>query len=116
MNPVALYFASGESLFSGAALLLLAITISPYITSRWLLVARNVLGWVALTMVVMASPPFSSIVDFVFLSAFGLWFIFWNLAVPRRTPRLATASVLAGLLLVLPVLELRHRALPAISG
>ena len=41
MNPVVLYFASGESLYSGAALLLLLIAINPIIRNRWLLRCRR---------------------------------------------------------------------------
>jgi hypothetical protein len=42
MNPVALYFASGESLYLGAALLLLVIAVSPFARRTWSLHLRNV--------------------------------------------------------------------------
>jgi hypothetical protein len=50
MNPVGLYFASGDSLYVGAALLMLAITVSPYVKRRWLLRLRNLAAWLALAM------------------------------------------------------------------
>ncbi len=116
MNPIALCFASGESLFSGAALLALAIAISHFIRGKWLSLARNVLSLIALTMIVMAALAFAWLVDVIFLSAFSFWFIAWDLAVRLQVVRVATASLLAGMLLVFPALEWRHRALPVISG
>ncbi len=42
MNPIVLYLASGESLYPGAARLMLATLISPRLQQRWLLRLRNV--------------------------------------------------------------------------
>src|SRR5713226_364111 len=82
MNPVLLYFASGDSLYCGAVLLLLMVAISPYLTHRWLLRFRNLVTWLALTMIVLACPPFSWFVDATFLAAFLLWFIASNRLAP----------------------------------
>jgi 4-amino-4-deoxy-L-arabinose transferase-like glycosyltransferase len=94
MNPVVLYFASGESLYPGAAIILVAIAISPLLERRWLLRFRNVSVWFALTMVVMACPPFSWAVDVVFLSAFLFWYFAVNLSALRKARGL-TSAILA---------------------
>jgi acyl-CoA thioesterase-1 len=119
VNPVLLYFASGESLYSGAALLLLALAISPYFEGGWLLRSRNIVSWLALAMIVMACPPFACIVDAVFGAAFLLWFIAWNKVGPGRTLarlRVVGTAVLLALLLVLPAIELFHRRMPLLEG
>jgi hypothetical protein len=84
MNPVVLYFASGDSLYVGAALLMLVILISPYLKHCWALRIRNISGWLALGMIVMACPPFSWFVDGIFLAAFVLWFLASNTVAMRQ--------------------------------
>lgn len=73
MSPVALYFASGESLYAGAGLLLLATLVSRHLKQGWALRLRNLAAWLALTLVVMSCPPFSWTVDAIFLAVFVLW-------------------------------------------
>src|SRR5712692_4767305 len=116
MNPVLLYFASGDSLYCGAVLLLLMVAISPYLTHRWLLRFRNLVTWLALTMIVLACPPFSWFVDATFLAAFLLWFIASNRLAPPQILRLTASAILVILLLVLPVMEFSHRGIPEIAG
>jgi lysophospholipase L1-like esterase len=118
VNPILLYFASGESLYSGAALLLVTVAISPHLTHRRPLRLRNIVSWLALTMIVMASPPFSWTVDAIFGVVFFLWFAAWNRAPERSSTgfRAATMAVLLLLSLTLPATELRHRRLPVIEG
>jgi acyl-CoA thioesterase-1 len=119
MNPVALYFASGEALYPGAVLLLLAMAISPYVQALWQVRLRNIAGWLALAMIVMACPPFPWIVDAIFLGTFALWFIAWNQTAPgqsRDRLRPTTTIILLVLLLVLPTMERSHRTIPLISG
>jgi len=115
MNPIVLYLASGESLYPGAARLMLATLISPRLQQRWLLRLRNVAAWLALIMIIMACPPFPWTVDVVFGATFLLWYVATNLSVGRRAQRLATA-LLAAMLIVLSGFELQHRSLPLISG
>jgi acyl-CoA thioesterase-1 len=114
-----MYFASGESLYAGAALLLLAIALSPLLMRRWHRLLRNLAAWLGLLLMVMASPPFPRVVDIGFLGAFVLWFG-TELRIARTpvsaTWRVATAAILAGLLLVLSATELRHRYPPTITG
>src|SRR5260370_9652020 len=78
MNPVVLFFASGDSLYAGAGLLLLAVVISRYLKQpRWLRL-RNLAAWLGLALMVMACQPFSWTVDAIFLGAFVLWLIVAN--------------------------------------
>jgi acyl-CoA thioesterase I len=119
MNPVALYFASGDSLYFGSLLLVLAIVASPQLKSRWMLLARSIASWFALALMVMASPPFMWIVDVLFLTAFSVWFIASNIAKPSETwARLQSSAAMVLLLLVLALSasELAHRKMPLITG
>jgi acyl-CoA thioesterase I len=119
MNPVALYFASGESLYPGVAVLVLAIVVSPFLKRSWLFRLRNVSAWLASGMIVMACPPFSIVVDLILLAALLLWFIAIDRAVVTQTwVRLQRGSevVLVISLLVLTAVEFSHRAMPVITG
>jgi lysophospholipase L1-like esterase len=118
VDAVVLYFASGESLYFGAALLLLAVAVSPYLKRTWVLRSRNIAVWLASAMIVMACPPFSWIIDAMFGAVFLLWFVAWNKAPERSWTRfrVATMAVLLLLLLVLPGMEFRHRKMPVIEG
>ncbi len=107
MNSVALYFASGESLYPGAVLLLLALVVSPYLQRHMRL--RNLAASIALAMIVMACPPFAWTVDVIFLVAFGLWFLTWDLRRPKGTLQIASAFVLTALLIIFPIIEISHR-------
>jgi acyl-CoA thioesterase I len=115
MSPIALYFASGESFYLGAALLLLVIAVSPFTNRPWLLRLRNVGTWLAL--VVMACPPFALIVDLIFLAALVLWFIASNRSSGRwLKSRPVATPVLVVLVLVLTAIEFSHRKMPIITG
>lgn len=119
MNPVALYFASGDSLYPGAAMLLLAIGMSPYAKRGSVVRVRNLAAWLALALIVMASPPFPWVLDAIFFSAFVMWFVAANRAAPGQALvrlRLAAAAVLLVLLLVSPTMEFFRRTMPAIVG
>jgi len=119
MNSVVLYFASGDSLYPGAALLVLVALISPRLKRGWALRIRNISGWLGLAMIVMACPPFPWFVDAIFLAALVLWFWASNMiaALPNWAGlRLAATAVLLALLLVLPAVEFSHRAVPVIAG
>ena len=119
VNPLLLYFASGESLYSGAGLLLLVVVISPWLTRRWMLTTRNVATWVALALLVMACPPFAWIIDEIFGLALFFWFIAWNKTSARKLwarIRIVTMAALLFLLVVLPAVESSHRKMPVIMG
>jgi acyl-CoA thioesterase-1 len=118
MNPVALYFASGDSLYAGAGLLLIAIFISRYLEQGWRMRTRNLVAWLAVALLVMACPPFSWIVDAVFLGTFALWLAVANrwLAWRRVEWRVLLDVLLLVLLLTFTALELSHRQMPAIVG
>ncbi len=119
MNRVALYFASGESLYLGVVILLLAMVVSPFLKFSWSFRLRNAGAWLALAMIVMACPPLSIGVDLILLAAFLLWFIASNHAgVTQTWVRLqrSSAIVLVMLLLVLTAIEFSHRKIPVIRG
>jgi hypothetical protein len=119
MNPVALYFASGESLYLGATLLILAIGASPFLKHARSFRVRNVGAWVGLAIAVMGCPPFPVVIDLILLAAFVLWFIASNHdGVTQTWMRLQRGStvVLMGLLLLLTAIEFSHREMPAITG
>jgi hypothetical protein len=117
MNPIALYFASGESFYLEAALLLLVIAVSAFMKRPWLLRLQNVGAWLALAMVVMACPPFALVVDLIFLASLVLWFIASNRSSGRwlKSRPVATA-VLVVLVLVLTAIEFSHRKMPLVVG
>jgi len=120
MNPIVLYFASGESLYSGAALLLLLVALAPFTRNRWL--ARlHILGvWIGLALMVMACPPFPWWIDALFFIALAAWLFVSRPRVtvsPRfRTLRAGLTMLFVMWLLVLPMLEFPRRNCPAFSG
>jgi acyl-CoA thioesterase-1 len=119
MGSPALYFASGDSLYPGTALLLLAIAISPFLKRRWLMRLRNITAWLGLIMIVVASPPFAWAIDAIFLGTAVLWMLASNYAERRRAwtrLQLATSTILIFLLLLFPTLEISHRRMPKITG
>jgi acyl-CoA thioesterase-1 len=114
-----LYFASGDSLYVGAALLLFVVLISSSLKPDWALRMRNITAWLALVMIVMACPPFSWFVDAIFLAGYVLWFWTSNVVAVRPTwvrLRLVATAALLALLFVLPAVEFSHRAMPMIAG
>ena len=114
-----MYFASGESLYLGAVLLLTATIAPAFPKHTWMLRARNLLAWIALALMVMASPPFSLFVSLTFLAVFLLWFITSNQSSPSQvTTRLQNSLrfVLAVSLLVLPAIEFSHRKMARVTG
>jgi acyl-CoA thioesterase-1 len=119
VNPAALYFASGDSLYLGSVLLLMAIVASPYLKRRWMLLARNIASWSALALIVMACPPLSWLVGVIGLALFSAWFIAANVATPSGTLvrlRSGAAIVLFLSVLALNASELAHRKMPLITG
>jgi acyl-CoA thioesterase-1 len=119
MNPAVAFFASGDSLYLGIFLLLLAIVASPNVQRRWLLLTRNVVSWFALVMMAMASPPFPWGIDLAVLVAFALWFVAVNVSSHEQTwVKLRWGAAIALFLLLLPLAasELSHRRTPLIVG
>jgi hypothetical protein len=115
MSRIALYFASGESLYLGTALLTLAAVATPFLNRTWLLHVRNVAAWIALALIVMACPPFAFVVDLIFLAVFLLWFIRSN----RSSATLlqwGSTLLLTVMLIVLSTIEFSHRRMPRITG
>ena len=119
MSRIAMYFASGESLYAGAALLLLVVISRLFVKHGWMLRAGNLLAWVALALMIMASPPFSIVVSLTFLAAFAFWFITSSQSSLSQTTinlQMGSSILLAIFLLVLGFLEFPHRKMPRITG
>jgi acyl-CoA thioesterase-1 len=119
MSPVALYFASGESFYSGVALLVLTVAVSPFLQQHWLLRVRNGVAWLSLAMMVMACAPFAWVVDVIFLVAFAVWFIATNYRRPEpmwAALHAGSTIILLALLVILVGIELPHRTMPVIAG
>lgn len=119
MNPAALYFASGDSLYLGSVLLLLAIVASPLLKRRWMLVPRNITSWVAVVLMVMACPPVFWVLDAIFFAVFVFWFVASNTAKLSATwvrLRSGAAVVLCVSVLALSASEFAHRKMPLITG
>jgi lysophospholipase L1-like esterase len=121
MNPVVLYFASGESLYSGAALFLILVGLTPFVRNRWFMRLRTLLLWISLAMMVMACPPLPYWLDGVFFAAIVFWFMVWSgmdrpPTAGRRRLRLAASMLLIALGVLLPVLEVPWRICPSFTG
>jgi lysophospholipase L1-like esterase len=118
MSPAALYFASGDALYPGVAMLFLAI-VSPSSQSRGLRIFRSLTCWAGLALVVMASTPVSGWAAAVFIGAFLLWLISKDRA--EAGPawyrlRVVVSSVLLLMLLALSSREILHRRMPRLGG
>jgi acyl-CoA thioesterase-1 len=114
---LALYFASGESLYAGAALFLLRLGLSRWLRGRWQARLGSLMTWAALGLMVMACPPFPAWLYGIFAVAVLVWLAREPLArrlVPRRaaTARAAATLVLAALVILLSALEFPYRRLP----
>jgi acyl-CoA thioesterase I len=118
MRPIFLFLASGDSLYAGAALLLLAIVASRRSASRWSQLSRRLISWCALAMMIMASPPFAWVIDALFLAVFATWMITSNELNSGWKLRIHTAAALALITfsVVLPAMEFSHRSMPVIKG
>ncbi len=119
MSRLALYFVSGESLYLGATLLLVAVIAPAFLKRVWMLRARNALAWAACALIVMACPPFSLLVLLIFVAVFVVWFITSNQSSASPTTiRWQTGSrvVLAAMVLILPAIEFTHRKMPTIKA
>lgn len=118
MNPVALYFASGESLYAGSSVLMLAVVLSPLLRRPWMLRLRNLRAWFGLALIVMASPPFSRTVYMILSGLFASWFVLsqWKVDPIARRLQLGTGAALLTVLLVISTLEFSRRKMPMITG
>ncbi len=118
MRTVALFFASGDSLYPGAALLALAVMTTPFLQRRWLLILRSLATWAGLAMIIMASRPLTWWMGAISATVLALWLVEWNVLRSGSgfaRLRLGSAAVLV-LLVVLSGSELLHRGMPTIRG
>ena len=84
MDPLTMHLASGASLFSGGALLVLAIGLSCLRRGRWATIARNLLAWLGLALVFGSATPYPLWVDGLILTFFLAWFLSEEIARVRR--------------------------------
>lgn len=115
MRGIALYFASGESLYLGAGLLAPVAVSSTFLKRKWLFGVSNAVTWVAVALMVMACPPFPLTTYLIFLAVFLVWFISSNQTSATRLHQVSALS-LTVLLFVLTAIEFPHRRLPRIAG
>lgn len=118
MNPAALYLVSGDSLYPGAGLLLVAI-VWPWSPVRRLLILRSLTTWLGIALIAMACPPISGWILIVFLAVFLLWLSTRNqvrAGSPTKQLRVAATCILLVWLLAVPVSEFLHRLMPRVSG
>lgn len=118
MSPIALFFASGESLYPGAALLLIAVAarFSRRPPVVWL---GRLSTWIGLAFVIMACPPLSWGVD----ALLGVLFLAWLIAgsnpngkFGRNILRIAITVAFVLSVLALSTEEFLHRRWPLIEG
>ena len=119
MNPIALWLASGESLYVGAAVLVLVVGWSWWVRNRWVVRVRNFLAWVGLAMVVLACVPMAWWGYGALVAVFGGWFAFWNLGKVGkwgRVVRICSAVGLVGFRAGMRVHELPYREMREVEG
>jgi acyl-CoA thioesterase I len=98
MNPIALYLASGESLYAGAMLLMGVAIVSYRCKNRWLLRLRNLLGWMALGMIILACAPAAWWAYGVVIGGYLVWFVAENVGAWRSHRKARLAAALAAIL------------------
>jgi hypothetical protein len=108
VSPAALYFASGESLYLGAGLLLAACVVP----RRWSLL-RSASSWLGLILMIVACPP----VSWLTYAILGSAFLFW-LFIPanRKSSSFAATAALIAVVLFISGSEWSHRTLPTIHA
>ena len=119
MNPIALWLASGESLYLGVGVLILVVGWSWWVRRRWVAWVRNFLAWVGLAMVVLACVPMAWWGYGVLAGVFGVWFAFCNLGRVGKwgwAGGVCSAVGLVGMLGVLVVSELPYREMRVVEG
>jgi acyl-CoA thioesterase I len=119
MNPLALYFASGESLYPGFAILLLIIAVSRWARSAWHLRLRNIAAILSLVLILLSGVPLPYLGYGFLVVAFVAWFIRWHKAVTMSQwgiPRVVTAVALAIVIACLAIVELPYRYPAPVTG
>jgi hypothetical protein len=119
VNPIVLYFASGEALYPGALLMLLLIAASPFLRTTWHFRTRNILAWFALIIMTMSSPPFPLAIGLAYIAVFAWWLFAWDKPIKttgERGFRIVSTILLTSFTLTMPVLEFPHRKVPMING
>jgi lysophospholipase L1-like esterase len=117
VDPVLLFFASGESLYPGAVLLLASMLHSSVSLQPLVIWFRRLGLWIGLAFVIMASPPQPWCVD----ALLGFLFVAWLIAGTRKEKgwsrvRVATTFLFTVFIFVVLIVEFLHRRPLTIQG
>jgi acyl-CoA thioesterase I len=113
VNPLTMHLASGESLFSGAGLLLLALLVSLWCRTRWTRLLRNLVAWSALVLILGSSTPHPTLVDVLFAGLFVGWLAAEEIERIRRRFAPARARILLACVVILvAAVEFPHLQTP----
>jgi acyl-CoA thioesterase-1 len=108
-----MHLASGESLYSGAGLLLLALSVSPWCRTRWVRLLWNLAAWSALVLILGSSTPHPTLVDVLFAGLFVGWLAAEEIEKIRRRFAPARARlILACAIILVAVVECPHLQAP----
>jgi lysophospholipase L1-like esterase len=119
VHDIALFFAAGESLYPGSVLLLCVLAASPIVRNSWQRRVRNILAWLGLCLMVVASPPVSPLTILFFILLFLVWMIYSNRtagATRESGIRPVAAILLTVLTVVVTRTEYLQRRMPHVSG
>ncbi len=109
MDRLTMHLASGASLFSGAALLALAVAISFRDRGRWTTLIRNLLAWLGFALVLGSATPSPLWFDGLLAAVFLAWFLGEEVARTRRIFRpVPLRFALIGLVVADVLLEIPH--------
>lgn len=118
MDRIALFFASGDSIYAGAGSLIVAASATPFLRRRSLTVLRNLALWLGAALIVMASPPFDWWIDGMLAAIFLFWIFSWSRfrSGSGASERAGATTVLIAMLLIISLSELSHRRMPVVRG
>jgi lysophospholipase L1-like esterase len=118
MDRIALFFASGDSIYPGAGSLIVAVSATPFLRRRSLTVLRNLALWLGAALIVMASPPFDWWIDGMLATVFLFWIFSWSRfrSGSSAIERAGATAILVAMLLVISLSELLHRRMPVVRG
>jgi acyl-CoA thioesterase-1 len=108
-----MHLASGESLFSGAGLLLLALLGSVWCRARWARLVRNLATWSALVLILGSSTPHPVWVDGLLVALCAAWLAAEEIeSVRRRLSPVVLRIPLACAVILVAALEIPHTRAP----
>ncbi len=120
MSPIAIFFASGESLYPGVAVLSFSIAMASFRLPNLIGWMGRFSLWIGVAFVIMACPPVSWIVG----ALFGVACLAWIITGYRRPSSSRRQGILRGalavslvvILLMVAATDFLHRRMPTIQG